>query len=128
MPPSASHKDYSESEQKRGIREVGWRIFSREEIKPAAAILERVVAEHPGMTGYRNDLAFASMNLARANRVLGRPADALRALERTRSNYEPQPPDVMTLYNLACTESLQSDLAIGSERDANAVRAVATLR
>jgi hypothetical protein len=34
----------------------------------------------------------------------------------------------MTLYNLACTESLISGLAIGSERDAYAVRAMATLR
>jgi tetratricopeptide (TPR) repeat protein len=108
--------------------DLGRTAEALKEIEPAAAILERVVAEHPGMTGYRNDLAFAQMNLARAHRVLGRPADARRALERTHSIYERQPPDVMTLYNLVCTESLLSGLAKGSERDAYAVRAVATLR
>ncbi len=50
------------------------------------------------------------------------------ALERAHSIYERQPPEVISLVNLACTESLLSGLAIGSEREAYAVRAMATLR
>ena len=114
---------------------IGWDLIelaraaeALKELEPAAAILERLVAEHPGVTTYANDLAFGQMNLARAHRILSRPADAQRALERAHSIYERQPPDVITVYNLACTDSLLSGLAIGSERDALAVRAIATLR
>jgi serine/threonine-protein kinase len=111
--------------------DLGRMAEALKDLEQAAAIFERLAAEHPGFNDYPLYLAYTQMNLAKAHGALGRPAAARRALERAHSIYERQPPRavaVFTVYNMACTESLLSALAVGSERDAYAVRAIATLR
>ena len=108
--------------------DLGRTAEALKELEPAAAILERVVAEHPGMTRYREDLAYAQINLATSPQSPGTPGRrAVRAGAGPPST-SASPPTSSPCYNLACTDAPPSGLAIGSEREAHAVRAMATLR
>jgi hypothetical protein len=95
------------------------------------------MADHPGVTGYTEGLAFTQLQIAKVQRGLGRPAEARRALERAIEIHQGMSTPI-GLYNLACAESRLSALAPSdpaggtdvaqADREAHAERAVATLR
>jgi hypothetical protein len=93
---------------------------------------EGLVRDHPGVRGYRNDLALSSAGLSGILRQLGRPAEAREPLRRAMALWQDNPQaGRVELYNLACAHAISSAL-IGpdrpAERRAEGDRAMIALR